>query len=225
MPDIRPTLADLLAQDTAQKEASNPRLANAYQKLVERLLSGNAGRTAPRTGDHLPPFQLPSDEGQLVSSDDLLAEGPLVVSMNRGNWCSYCRTELTKLQEYLEAVEALGARIVAISPEIRHPKSLKHRCGLTFPLLCDVDNAYAFSLGLAIWMGEELKTIFREAGFDLPVLHRNQAWMIPVPATYVVDQQGLIVESFVDADFRKRMEPSDMIAALRALQARSSAGS
>lgn len=212
------SLADLLAANMDRMGTSNPPVANAYQGIVDRLLEGDAGSKGPKTGDVLPPFWLPNDQGQLVSSDILLSQGPLVVSMNRGQWCSYCRLELQALQQDLPAIEQYGANIVAISPEIRpYTNKLRERCGLTFPVLCDVDNAYALDLGLAIWLGEELKQIFADAGADLALSHGNSAWLVPIPATYVVGQDGRIVESYVNADFRKRMEPAVILAALRGL--------
>ena len=211
-------LADLLAEAAEKMGISNPPVAVAYQNIIDRLKNGDAGRGSPKIGDSLPPFQLPDHRGRLVDSDDLLARGPLVVSMNRGQWCSFCRIELVALQENLADVKALGAGIVAISPEIRpYTNRLRERCGLTFPVLCDVDSAYALSLGLAIWLGDEVKPLFIKGNVDLSVSYGNSAWIAPIPATYVVDTDGRIVERFVDADFRKRMEPSDMISTLKAL--------
>jgi peroxiredoxin len=212
------SLADLLFENLERMGKANPPIANAYQSIVDRLHAGNAGSSGPKKGDLLAPFQMPDDQGRLVRSTDLLAKGPLVISMNRGQWCSFCRIELNELQENLPEIEGLGASIVAISPEIRpYADKLRERCGLTFPVLCDVDNSYALTLGLAIWLGDEVKRMYAVSGANLPMFQGNSGWMVPIPATYVVGQDGRIVESFVDPDFRKRMEPEVIIAALRAL--------
>ena len=63
--------------------------AEAYDDLVARIRSGEAGRAAPAPGEPIPEFLLPDSSGRLVSLDDLIGEGPAVISFNRGHWCEY----------------------------------------------------------------------------------------------------------------------------------------
>jgi len=212
--NLSATLSDY--QD--QLKTAYPEFSEGYQNIVDRLVAAGAGSSSPRAGDTLPPFQLPDDRGRLVNLSDLLEDGPLVVSMNRGHWCAFCRYELTELQRYSVQIKNLGANIIAISPEKQaYATKFRDKCGLSFPVLCDVDNGYALSLGLAIWIGDEIKRIFEGFGNDLELFQGNSAWMLPIPATYVVGTDGKIADCFVDPDFRKRLEPEDMISALKAL--------
>ena len=80
------------------------------------------------------------------------------------------------------------------------------------PILTDLDNSYALSLNLAIWLGAEIQHLL--AHQDLATFHGNDGWVLPIPATFVVGRDGLVKARFVDPDFRKRMEIDDLLAAL-----------
>ncbi len=213
------SLADALSGYASYLDNKAPVTARAYDRIVDRLVGAKAGETAPRQGETLLPFRLPDDGGRLVSSAELLARGPLVVSMNRGHWCSFCRYELEALQGILPKVVEHGGSIIAITPERQaFAKKLKSRSHLEFPILSDVDNGYALSLGLAVWYGEEIKPIFAGIGIDLPLYQGNSGWLVPIPATFVVAPNGRIAASFVDADFRRRAEPEEILAAISLLR-------
>jgi len=81
-------------------------------------------------------------------------------------------------------------------------------------VLCDIDNAYALSLGLVAWCGDEIRSVLGELGIDLVDFQGNPNWMVPIPATYVLATDGRIKAAFVDADFRRRMSPDDILSAL-----------
>jgi len=186
----------------------NPALGKAYQDLVDKLIARDAGDSAPVTGDTLPPFLLPDETGQLISSEDLLATGPLVISFNRGNWCPFCWLELGALDSCVAAIQEKCGSVISITPETAHfSKRLKDQLGLSFPVLSDLDNGYALKLGLVMAIPLELQEIHRRSGTLLPLFQQNEAWFVPLPATLIVDQLGIIRESFVNADFRQRIEP------------------
>ena len=83
-----------------------------------------------------------------------------------------------------------------------------------FLVLTDMDNGYAMSLGLAIWVGDEMQKIIAER-HRLPEYQGNDTWTLPIPATFVVGQDGRIKARFVDPDYRKRMAIEDLLAAMR----------
>src|SRR6187399_3155231 len=185
------TMASRLAAETERGKQEEPAVARAYDDLVKRLLASGAGDHAPRDGDPFPPFTLPDDDGRLVRLEQLLEKGPAVISLNRGHWCSYCRIELEGLQGIHADVVERGASIVAITPDKQHyARRLKARCNLTFPVLSDMDNAFAMSLGLVVWCGTEIRALYERAQLDLAESQGNAGWMIPIPATYVVGPDG-----------------------------------
>jgi peroxiredoxin len=190
--------------------------AEAVDRLVIRLQQSGAGASAPCVGDPMPPFVLPDDGGRLVSLDELLSKGPAAVVFHRGHWCPYCRINTDALAKVHDDVKAEGGQIIAIMPEGRQSSAkLKSETQASFPILTDVDNGYALSLNLAIWVGEEMKQLMAAAGRDLPAYQGNEAWLLPIPATFVVGTDGLIKARFVDPDYRQRMAIDDMLGALR----------
>lgn len=208
-------LADTLTMQVRQYENTAPNLAQAYETIVNRLHMAQSGNDAPGIGDQLSPFVLPDHEGNLCSLGALLSVGPLVVSLNRGHWCKFCQHELDSLQILNSEIRKLGGQVVAITPETQKCAwQLRENRGLDYPILCDVDNAYALMLGLAIWCGEELIQIYDEYKINIGKYQGNASWLLPIPATYVVGIDGKIAGSFVNPDFRYRMAPEDILASL-----------
>jgi peroxiredoxin len=209
-----PLSARLASYVGALRDLGSP-YAAAYDRLVARLVSGEAGAPAPKPGDPMPPFVLPSDLGTLVGLEDLRGHGPVVVSFNRGHWCPLCRLELAALARFHEKAESLGAQIVSIVPE-RQPFAQKMQTDfkLPFPVLSDIDNGYALSLGLVMWVGEEVRRLYSSDGVNLPVFNGSDGWMVPIPATFVVGRDGRVISRYVDPDFRTRMDVEAILAAL-----------
>ena len=195
----------------------SPEFAAAVDRLVARLAGGGAGTGAPAPGQPMPPFILPDQAGHMVAMPELLAAGPLVVSFHRGHWCPYCRLHRAALAELNPAIAAAGAQLVIITPErASHAARMRAEAAAHFPVLTDMDNGYATSLNLMIWLGAELPAMLVAAGWDLPAYQGNPGWMLPVPATFVVGQDGLVRARHVDPDYRRRMAAEELLAALGA---------
>jgi len=198
--------------------------AEAVDKFVGRLQEAEAGSTAPAIGDMFPDFILPDHNGKLVALATLLAEGPVIVSFLRGHWCPYCQTTAVALAEISDAAAARGARIVAISPESRkYSQRLAADSHGKFPILTDVDNGLALALNLAIWVDDDMARLIAGAGWDVPSYQTADSWVLPIPATFVLDRTGRVVARYVNADYRTRMEVDDMLGALKILDQRNSA--
>lgn len=193
-------------------------VALLYQDLIGRLSLGGAGKNALALGDQLPTFVLPDTKGRLVCSNDLLAKGPIIVSFNRGSWCPFCRLELLALAEIHPEIQALGGEIVSVIPEKGEPAAkLKNGYKLPFPVLSDIDNGYALANGLMISCGAELHSALQERDIDLVALQGNSGLFMPITATYVVAPNGIVLDAFVDLDFRQRMPTERAIAAFKSL--------
>jgi peroxiredoxin len=159
---------------------------------------------------------LPDETGRMISLADLLAQGPAVVTFHRGHWCPYCRISLHTLARAQPRIEELGARMVAIVPDRRQfTDEMKADCGATFPILTDMDNGYAMSLNLAIWVGAEMTEHMSAIGRDLSDCQGNESWVLPIPATFVVGQDGRIRTAMTDPDYRHRMTIEQLIDALK----------
>ncbi|MGF6230382.1 peroxiredoxin [Inquilinus ginsengisoli] len=186
-----------------------------HRATAELIASGVAQR-ALQAGDRLPAFTLSDPEGNLVSSIDLLALGPLVISFYRGVWCPYCNMELQALQETLPRFEALGASLVAISPQnpVNSRKSVRQN-KLTFPILSDPHNDVAAAFGLRFDLPDYLMDLYKSLKNDLPAFNGDASWTLPMPARFVVGQDGIILYAEVNPDYTHRPEPEDMLPALR----------
>ena len=196
---------------------ASPDFAEAVDRLVTRLNLNGSGATAPAVGDLMPPFMLPDDQGHLVSLEQLLTKGPVALSFHRGHWCPYCRLNTSALAHAQREVEPIGGQIVAITPDLQHfATALKSEAAVKpFPILTDVDNGYALSLNLAIFVGLEMQRLMKSAGWDIAPYQGNDAWILPIPATFVVGRDSIIRARFVDPDYRKRMAIDVVIDALR----------
>ncbi len=176
---------------------------------------------ALREGTPFPDFVLPSAEGRLVSLASLLERGPVIISFFRGEWCPFCQLMLTALAEALPQIEAAGASLVALTPETGgFALNMKHATNARFEILSDVDCGIGLSAGIIFRMPKLYRARFEGLGISIPERHGNTAWFLPVPATFIVTQDGIIAWRFVDADFTHRAEPDDIISMLHSLTRR-----
>lgn len=190
-----------------------PAYGEAVDRLVAKLGENGGGENAPRPGEEMPSFMLPDEKGRLVSLSSLLAQGPVAVMFFRGHWCPYCRLNMRAVIQAEARIKAMGAQIVAIMPEVQaFTEQFKADSQAPFPMLTDLDNGYALSINLAIWLGTEIQHLLSYQ--DMAKFHGNDGWMLPIPAVFVVGRDGIVKARFVDPDFRKRMEIDDLLAAL-----------
>ncbi|MCA1409625.1 AhpC/TSA family protein [Bradyrhizobium sp. NBAIM20] len=211
--DMDSTLNEQLRAYADASREVFPAYGEAVDRLVARLSDNGGGETAPRPGDPMPPFMLPDEGGRLVSLPSLLEGGPVAVMFFRGHWCPYCRLNVRAVVQALDRIKAMGAQVVAIVPETQeYTGQLKAESGAPFPILTDLDNGYALSLDLAIWLGPEIQQLLSYQ--DMAKFHGNDGWMLPIPAVFVVGRDGIVKARSVDPDFRKRMEIDDLIEAL-----------
>jgi len=194
-----------------------PPYAAAVDGLIQRLNAAGAGGNAPQPGELMPPFVLPDETGQLVSLEELLQSGPVAVTFHRGHWCPWCRISINALVRVSVEIKKAGGQVVAIMPDRqKFAAEFKREAGSPFPVLTDMDNGYALSLNLAIWLGPELEGLLSSYGRALPDYQGNDAWTLPIPATFVVAHDGIIRAQFVDPDFRRRMAVEEFVGALKA---------
>ena len=179
--------------------------------------SGQADR-ALAVGAQAPRFTLPSATGQSLALNDLLTDGPVVLTFYRGAWCPYCNIALRSLQQHHEAITARGARLVAVSPQIPDESlTLSEKHDLAFDVLSDTGSGTAKQYGLAFDLPDDLATVYDKLGFDLQRVNGGHPRTLPLPATYVISRDGEIRWAFVSTDYTTRAEPADILDALAAL--------
>ena len=196
-----------------------PEFAKAYDELVERLSMIDQGRVGPELGELMPEFNLPDENGQLISLASLLRFGPVVISFNRGHWCPYCKLELRSLAAIHGEIAQLGAGVISIMPDgAQFTGNYVAQNDLPFPVLSDIDLGYSLLLGLIFWVGPELQRLYKEAGVELEKYHGNQGYFLPMAAKFIVGCDGRVKARQVNIEFRERMEPQALIATLRRLR-------
>lgn len=213
------SLANALTTQNEAGRARIPRDALAIMDAaVSTLADSGLDERSLAVGAAAPPFTLPDATGTAVALSSLLARGPVVLAFYRGGWCPYCNLELRALQARLDEITAAGASLVAISPQTPdNSLSTTEKLELTFPVLSNVGNEVARSFGLVFTLPEDLREVYAGFGLDLPSANGDTTFELPVPATFVIDGDGIVVWRHVDADYTKRAEPGDVLAALGAL--------
>jgi peroxiredoxin len=144
-----------------------------------------------------------------------------IVTFYRGGWCPYCNLELRAYQELLEDIHREGAALVAISPEMPdHALSTAEKNDLRFTVLSDVCGALASALGIRFTLSDGVRPFYEKAGHALPERNGDGVWALPMPATFVLERGGRIAASFIEPDYRKRLEPRHALQSLQALSTR-----
>lgn len=186
------------------------------ERATAELIASDAASKALKVGDKAPLFTLKDPDGKPVSSADLLAKGPLVLTFYRGVWCPYCNMELQALQAFLPTLQEAGASLVAISPQIaaNSRKSVRTN-GLEFAILSDTHNDVAGAFGLRFALPDYLIELYKNLRNDLPTFNDDPSWTLPMPARYVIGQDGVIRYAEVNPDYTQRPEPEAMLAAIR----------
>jgi peroxiredoxin len=217
------SLRDELEEQWRRTRERSPEIRAAYEALVADLARGGIVDGARKAGEKMPPFELPNVEGSLIASDELLERGPLIVSFFRGGWCPYCRLELKALQKSLPEIAQHGATLVAITPDTGGAlAAAKRQNDLGYEVLSDVDNGLGLACGIIFRVPTAIRELYRSLGIDLGARHGNSTgeWLLPLPATYVVGVDGIIRHAELEPDFKRRMEPGDIVRVLHAIDSR-----
>ena len=210
------SLTQLLKAHADESAAKFPDAIKVIMKnAIEDLTASKLTSKALKTGDHFPDFKLPNAQGEEVSSETLLKQGPLIISFYRGGWCPYCNIELKALQAALPEFKEKNAQLIAISPE-RPDNSLstKEKNNLNFEVLTDKDNSFSRSINLVYQLPGELVSLYNKFGIDLKESQNNENNELPISATYVVNKEGVVTYDFVKEDYKLRADPKAILEAL-----------
>jgi peroxiredoxin len=212
IPSLQTQLDDITAQ--TRKLVQPERLERNERVIAELFATGNEDRIL-KAGEAIPTFTLPDAQNKLVHSSDLLAIAPLVISFFRGRWCPYCVTELEAWRDAYSLLRERGALFVAVSSQsIRQNDFTVTQHELPFPVLRDEAARVAEAFGAAYTIPESYRDYYRSILVNIPFINDESSWNLPLPATFVVGQDGIVKWSSGFADFRVRPEPEDAIARL-----------
>jgi len=169
-------------------------------------------------GDRAPDFELPNAHGHRIRLAYELERGSVVLTFYRGAWCPFCNLQLRSLQQALPQIEALGASLVAISPQLPGgSRSMIDKNALTFEVLSDLQSHVASDYGITFTLAPTDQTLFLEVGNDLRRANGDSRWVLPAPATFVIAADGTIHLARVDSDYTTRINPDEILSALGAI--------
>ena len=222
-----PSLQDELDRITRKTRAlvQPERLAVSERAAAELFATGIEDRVLPQ-GSRAPGFSLvDARTNKAINSVDILAIGPLIVKFFRGRWCPYCSTELKVWSDLYPEIRRRGAFFVAVSPQTpKHNGFTLEQHQLQFPVLSDPGARVAAQFGAAYTVSEEQRDYYQRILVNIPYVnagatYRNapeSSWRLPVPAVFLILQDGSIAFSRGYADFRVRPEPAEVLDALEA---------
>ena len=210
--------ATLLELSRRHRAALDARDRADFEDELDRLRMLRVPEDGLDLGDYLPDFALEDAAGRTWTSDELLDRGPLVLALFRGDWCPFCELTMAALEAARPTIEALGATAVGVMPDrppaIARTAARRH---VGYLLLSDPANAFARTCGLAYDLSPGHIRIHQERGRDLPAMHGDRTWRLPVPAVFVVEPTARVAFAFSDADPSRWPDPEALLASLREL--------
>ncbi|MEO1053011.1 MAG: peroxiredoxin-like family protein [Bacteroidota bacterium] len=201
------------------------RMPSEYVEIMHEstrsLEDSGMGDGVLKVGDKAPVFELPNQNGQLISSEQLLKNGPLIITFYRGIWCPYCNTDLAYLKRYEDQVKDMGATMVSISPQTSNFNlQIIEQQRLGFDLLSDAQNDIAAAFGLRWEMVDPLRSLYNDNfRVSLPSYNGDDSWTLPVPARFIIETDGIIKYAEYSIDYTKRPNPDVLINELQTLSA------
>ena len=223
--DALPSISQRVDEFNQQrmKDSNGPPMSEEDMAFMQKAAADiAAGLPEPglKIGSKAPDFTLGNAHGKSVSLYEKLKKGPVILAFYRGAWCPYCNIELHALQESLPAFHKYHAQVIAVSPQTPD-KSLQQVTKDKFPfeVLSDVNDTVSKAYRLYYEIPKELHEFYKtKFKLDIEAYNGKGRLGLPVPGTFVIDQQGKIVAAFAEHDYQKRMEPADIVAALKSIK-------
>ena len=209
---------DIAAQRARSTERLGPQRVALMEGETAILATTLESRPGLGIGDPAPTFVLPDALARPVYLAERLSDGPVVLNFYRGGWCPYCNIELRAYQALLPRITELSASLMAISPQAPDDAlTTAEKNELSFDVLSDPGSAVAESFGLAFELSDRLQEVYVGLGNDLAERNAADDWRLPVPATFVIAADGAIAFAHVEADYRERADPDQVIEILERL--------
>ncbi|MGG1632144.1 peroxiredoxin-like family protein [Rossellomorea sp. NRS-1567] len=199
------------------KQNASQEVQDKMGKAINELERSDDGKGL-RVGEKAPNFTLPDATGKGVALEDVLKNGPVILTFYRGGWCPYCNMELRAYQQLMEDIKSAGAELIAVSPQTPDASlSTKEKNELDYFVLSDEGNKVADKYKLVYKLPPYLVDIYKEKGLDLEKANDSDSWTLPVSATYIIKQDGTIAYEYTKADYKDRVEPSEVVEKLKSI--------
>ncbi len=170
-----------------------------------------------KVGDKAPNFKLQDQDGKEESLEASLKKGPVLLVFLRAEWCSYCVRHLKEFQDNIQEIhDTEKANVIAVSPQKpSYMKTLHQENQFSFPILYDEDHSVMKNYKVFFHVTDKYNKYIEEAkGNRIEVFNGNTEPVMPVPATYLIDQNQVIKYVHYDPNYKKRSDLKEVIAQL-----------
>ncbi len=197
------TLSDQLSARRAEfKEKAPADVQKLYEESIDRLKELKLPDSALKLGATMPKNTLTQEKGKF-----------LVVTFYRGGWCPYCMLQLKAFEKLNKDFVSANSKVLALAPQSPNEiKKTKKTQGLSFELKSDKNLDIARRFGIVFKVEPAIVEAYKKHGIDLSYSHNE----LPLPATFVFDKSGKVIFSYVDADYRLRAEPQQILDLIKA---------
>ena len=184
----------------------------AFGKSIKDLKTKNIEEKSIKLGVIMPDFSLPNAKNEIIHSKEILKSGKMIIAFYRGSWCPYCNLELKALQENLSKINDKKVSLVAISPQSPdNSLTVIEKLNLTFEVLTDKDNTFAKQLGIIFELQDFVLPFYNAVGINLSSFNKNDDNSLPIPAVFVVNENGIIIYKFADANYMNRIDIDELL--------------
>lgn len=167
-------------------------------------------------GSQAPGFEAKDNQGNSFSLEDQLKKSPVILVFYRGQWCPICNRHLSSIQDSLDLIKKSGAKIVAISPEKPElSKKMAKKTAAEYTILYDKDYKIGTAYDVIFLPEEKIANIYdSKLNADLKNAHSDGSKRLPIPATYIIGQDGKIIWRHFDPDYKNRSSVKEMLKVL-----------
>ncbi len=210
--------SQLDAMNAKMSKMVSPATAKTFSDGIKSLKASGILERAIKKGDKAPDFELKNATGKKIELSNLLKKGPVVIIWYRGGWCPYCNIQLHDIQKYLPEIKSLNATLVAITPETPDNSiNMLEKHKLQFEVLSDIDNKVAHKYKIVYKLSAPLLKEFKKFKIDVAKHNGNNKNELPLAVTYIINTDGIVSYSFINEDYKKRAEPSELISVLKSM--------
>jgi peroxiredoxin len=212
--DIRPLQEQFAERKQLIAKYALPETQAIHARAIAEIRDSGTVRGAVTIGSPVPEFELSDQNGINVSSAAFLGK-TLVICFIRGRWCPFCVGQMEAMNLIVPQIENAGATLFGVSPQtVQQSFFMADQHRLNFSLLSDINNDLARQFGLVYRVPDYQQSVYRSAFINLPFINGSDSWELPVPATYIVDREGIIRYSSINPNYSQRPEPADVLDAL-----------
>ena len=190
------------------------------EKLIMENAAAELKRSMPapgiKAGNRAPDFTIKNAFGESINLSKEYAKGPVILVFYRGAWCPFCNLHLHSLQKSLPEFKKHGAQLILVTPQTPDKSAGQiKKDDFDFEVLSDLDSQVMKQYLLYFELPNDLIRVYKKAGLDIEDFNGKGRTVLPVPGSFVIDRKGIIRAMQANTDYKVRMEPEDIVAALK----------